>query len=96
MTFQALPATDNPEMALLLCSARVQMDAPQAAKLESLLTGALDRERVLRLAEAHKVLPLLFQHLNGVRPDLVPEPIAVELKNQARLSPAATWCERAS
>src|SRR5438067_1581793 len=72
------------EMELLLCCARVCMNVPQAEKLEALLTRPLDWERVLTLAEANKVLPLLFRHLNGVRPDVVPEAISIELKNRAR------------
>lgn len=62
----------HPEMDLLLCCARLQLDEERAVHLRGLLNAQLDWEKLLRLAGAHGLQPLLYHHLRSCGRDLVP------------------------
>jgi hypothetical protein len=60
------------EIELLLCCARVELDAEGAARLRHLAQAAPDWEQLLRSALRHGTMPLLYHHLKRTCPDLVP------------------------
>lgn len=64
-----------PEMQLLVCCARRQMGAEEAAYLQALLRAPLDWDRVVGLAGRHKMLPLLAWHLKSEMA-AIPRPVA--------------------
>jgi hypothetical protein len=88
------PAGPPPEVELLLACARTHLEESAAARLNRLLAGPLDWERMLRLARGHGVLPLLARHLGAAPPGLVPattrEALAEEFRRGARRSFALT------
>jgi hypothetical protein len=61
-----------PEARLLLCAARLALDHERRAEFQALLRGPLDWPRVLALASAHGLVPLLYGHAEDVAPDAVP------------------------
>src|SRR5258708_4194656 len=83
MVSSALAVTNQPELELLLCCARVSMDAERAMKIETLLAHPINWERVLHLAEINKLVPLLHYHLHAIRPDAVPIAILSGLRDRA-------------
>jgi hypothetical protein len=70
-----LAAGLRPEVALLVCCARVAMDPATAARLRELVAGRLDWARVLGLGTSQGMLPLLHRHLS---------PLAVGLPGDVR------------
>ena len=62
----------RPESALLLTCARASVDAVQRKRIWALVSGPLDWDLVLRLADRHGLQPLLHSHLNAVCPEAVP------------------------
>ena len=65
-------AAKSPESALLLTCARASLDDAQKNRIQQLVSGSLDWDLVLQLADRHGLQPLLHSHLNAVCPDLVP------------------------
>jgi hypothetical protein len=66
-------AGESPESALLLTCARASLDEVQKKRIQDLVSGSLDWDLVLQLADRHGLQPLLHSHLNFVCPDAVPE-----------------------
>ncbi|MDQ3472225.1 MAG: nucleotidyltransferase family protein [Acidobacteriota bacterium] len=64
---------DSPESALLLTCGRASLDETQKKRIQQLVSGSLDWDLVLQLADRHGLQPLLHSHLNAVCPDAVPE-----------------------
>ena len=62
----------RPEDALLLCCARAWTDAESVERIAALLQHDLDWEYLLRMAQWHALIPLLFWHLNATCPEAVP------------------------
>jgi len=65
-------AAASAEAALLLTCARASLDEVQQTRIQELVSGSLDWELVLQLADRHGLQPLLHSHLNVVCPDAVP------------------------
>ncbi|HLJ56553.1 MAG TPA: nucleotidyltransferase family protein, partial [Chthonomonadaceae bacterium] len=61
----SITAKPLPEVELLICCARAHMDDASAERLAALLDNPLDWELVIRLAEAHKIVPVVSHHLGG-------------------------------
>ncbi|MGH7443663.1 MAG: hypothetical protein ACREKM_02245, partial [Longimicrobiales bacterium] len=59
---RTLPVRDaaTPELQLLLSCARRQLTTADAARLRAVAATALDWQRVLTLARAHRLRPLLY------------------------------------
>jgi len=55
-------------MELLLCCARTSVEAEQAEHLKILLKETLDWQYLMRMADIHGVVPLLYRSLHGCRP----------------------------
>jgi hypothetical protein len=70
----------RPEVELLLCSARRDLDARAAERMRALLGSALDWNYLLRTARSHGLTPLVFRHLNAVGSQGVPPPVLQQLR----------------
>ncbi len=64
---------NDPEILLLLYCALHRGAQSMQANIQTLLSGAIDWERLLHLAEEHRVTPLLWWNLQRLDPTLVPE-----------------------
>lgn len=71
----------RPEDELLLCCARTDVNPEIRDKVLSLIKNGLDWDYLLNLASRHRLMPLLYHNLNSVCPELVPEDILCELKD---------------
>src|ERR1051325_2480634 len=69
-----------PENEILVCIARKTLSEDRLAHLHSLLDGELNWEYVCEKADQHRLLPLLYHHLNATSPQKVPAPILDALK----------------
>ncbi|HVF54769.1 MAG TPA: nucleotidyltransferase family protein [Pyrinomonadaceae bacterium] len=70
----------RPEHELLLCVARVRVDARTAARINELLGLPLDWDYLLELARRHAVRPLVYWQLQTTAPHAVPAPYLRKLK----------------
>jgi hypothetical protein len=78
-----VPAADTcPEIQLLLCCARTDVDAERAEQIRTLLRGDLDWAYVIRTAHQHRVMPLLYWNLHATCPEAVPETILAQLRHR--------------
>jgi len=68
------------EQQLLLNCAGTASDPEKVKRIAALAHECIDWEHLVGLAVQHRVLPLLFQNLNRICPDLVPKPILQRLK----------------
>ncbi len=69
----------RPEAEVLLCIARLHLDAIARTALERLCHAGLDWADLISLAARHRLLPLLYRHVNAVAPLAVPRVAFVEL-----------------
>jgi hypothetical protein len=67
-----LPGRGSAEVELLLRLARVDLGSDEEAPVERLLSGPIDWDRFLRLAECHRLLPLCARHLTRIAPGRMP------------------------
>jgi hypothetical protein len=77
-------AETRAETELLLCCARTHLDAKTPERLRSLLRQDLDWQYLIRTAEMHGVMPLLYSSLHRTCPEAVPKSSLHELKNRYR------------
>jgi hypothetical protein len=82
-----LPAAGNnsPELALLLCVARVKLPPETQSAVRDLLAEALDWERVLLLAARHGLEPLLYHHLHAWAKERVPAGAMQALREESKI-----------
>jgi hypothetical protein len=73
--------TNKPEIELLLCCARSKMDEQTKVKVESLVSQEIDWDFLLEIAIKHKLLPLLYYHLNTINVKSIPPEIITFLRN---------------
>lgn len=73
--------TTLPEVELLLSCARSQINPENIACIKELCQKNIDWDYLLRMAGRHGLMPLLYQNLNSVCPQDVPEGIFNKLKN---------------
>jgi hypothetical protein len=73
--------TGRPEDELLLRCARVSRTPEDNRRIGALLREETDWKYLLRVAREHRVVPLLFSHLNATCPEAVPETVLNELRN---------------
>jgi hypothetical protein len=71
-----------PEVELLLCSARTEVCAERAARINALLQQPLDWEYLLDMAFRHALAPLLYRQLNRAASKAVPEPHLARLREE--------------
>ena len=65
---------------MLLCCARTVSEPADTERLRALLRLPLVWEDILRLAEFHRLLPLLDRHLEEAEPEAVPAPVRAVLQ----------------
>ena len=70
----------RPEVELLLLCARTQMDPKRAARVETLLQENIDWDCLLKTAQEHGVIPLLYWNLNAACPEAVPKATLNQLR----------------
>ena len=78
----------QPEAALLIACARVPVDGPHVVRIRQLVRAGLDWTRVLDLAAAHGMRPLLYHHLNAACADGVPHDVILQLRAFAHMNAA--------
>src|SRR4051812_2277039 len=82
-------ATDSrPEIELLLCCARLQMEAERVAQAFHLLRQSLDWEYLLKTAIRHGVMPLLYRQMSVNFADLAPADFMSRLHDHFYLNAA--------
>jgi hypothetical protein len=72
----------SPETELLLCCARVRMDALRTARIRALCEQPLDWVGLVEVARRHGLDPLLHWHLSSLCPDQLPEEVASRLRER--------------
>jgi hypothetical protein len=78
-----VPAADTrPEVQLLLCCARTDVDSESAEQIRSLLRGDIDWVYLIRTALQHSVMPLLYWNLHATSPKDIPETILDQLRRR--------------
>lgn len=71
----------RPEIELLLCCARTQIDPSTQERIKELLQEKIDWKYLIQTSARHKVMPLLYRSLNTTCPELVPKSILSQLRN---------------
>ncbi len=69
------------EIQLLLCCARIKIDAATSDRIKDLVQQNIDWQYLISLSAKHGVLPLLFSSLNRFGSNAVPENIMTGLRN---------------
>jgi hypothetical protein len=83
LTLRSLPESaleSRPEIELLLCCARTRIDGEIAERMLTLLREDIDWDDVIAIALGHGVMPLLYQNLNRICPQVVPPAILDRLR----------------
>ncbi|MFX0202085.1 MAG: nucleotidyltransferase family protein, partial [Candidatus Hodarchaeota archaeon] len=76
-----LRAVTRPEIGLLLSYSHPRIDSKHAERIKELCQNNMDWDYLLRLADRHGLMPLLFHRLNSICPEAVPGSILSRLKN---------------
>ena len=82
MRSRRLSVSSSREFQLLLCCARTHPNAASRQRFNALIGQNLAWDEVLRLAEYHRLLPLLHCHLQTVPPGAVPAAVHLALQNR--------------
>lgn len=69
------------EVRLILACSRTSRNAGEIDQVRALLREGVDWDRLLRMAQRHRVRPLLFWHLSVACPGAVPEGILKQLRS---------------
>jgi hypothetical protein len=83
--FECLRADLPPEVQLLLCCARMQMDTANAERISALLQENIDWSSLLQMAFRHNVMPLVYRNLEAICPTAIPETARTQLKAQIQV-----------
>lgn len=67
------------EIELLLSSVRIHLDPDTTERIKIFLKQDLDWTYIIQTATFHKVVPLLYQNLNTICPELVPKNVLAEM-----------------
>jgi hypothetical protein len=104
---QASTAARRPEHEILCCCARLRLGPERAERLQVLLLEELDWNYLLRTANFHGVMPLLYHHLEAIGSEVVPQAVMEQLRDQfyrnatgnlfltGELLKILSWCESA-
>ena len=76
------------EAELLLCFARTFQDEETRLRREALLKQKVDWDYLLELALRHRVMPLLYRHLNSFCPEAIPAQFMERLRDYFYLNAA--------
>ena len=72
----------NTEAELLIRCARSGKNSETTAQIVALLRGGMEWEHLLRIADEHSMMPLLFWHLADAPPELVPATVLARLRER--------------
>lgn len=75
-----VPASLPAEYQLVLRCARTVLPSEEATHLRTLTAAGIDWPTLLRLADRHKLMPLVFTHLHRLCPQTVPAPVLQTLR----------------
>jgi hypothetical protein len=81
LTLSQFNAKTRPEVELLLCCARTQIDSITKKKIQTLVKQDIDWSYLIQMSARHGVMPLLYQSLNTVCPQAVPKSVLSKLRN---------------
>ncbi len=62
-----------PELELILCCARTQIDKVKAERIRELVQQKLDWKKVINHAYSNALIPLLYTNLNNIASNVIPE-----------------------
>ena len=69
------------EVDLLLCCASTHIDSEKAERIRILLRQNIDWDHLLKMALAHRVMPLLYRSLSATSGQDVPDAVLGQLNN---------------
>ncbi|MEC4896287.1 MAG: nucleotidyltransferase family protein [Oscillatoria sp. PMC 1051.18] len=75
----------RPELQLILCCARSQINSPIASEIETLLNQDLDWAYLLQIAKHHNVLLLVYHNLQTNYSSFIPSEIFSQLQTYAQI-----------
>ena len=78
------PFNNRIEIELLLYCSCTNLSELNQNKIKNLISQSIDWTYLVQTASFHKVIPLLYQNLNNICPELVPQDILVQLKQLFR------------
>jgi hypothetical protein len=65
----------RPEDEVILCCARTSMDPERADLVKAILRQNIDWKYLMKTAQRHGLIPLLYKNLSDVSPEMVPEEV---------------------
>jgi hypothetical protein len=77
-----IPAGIRPEVELLLCCARTQLNTKTTERIRSLLQQEIDWPYLGEVARQNGVVPLLYKSLRAICREAVPQAVLTELRNR--------------
>ncbi len=79
---QILGANVCPEMQLIICCARTQVDDANAERIKTLVRQAdIDWQNTIKNAYKHGLMPLLYTNLNAIAKEDIPEDVLNQLRS---------------
>jgi hypothetical protein len=73
---------NSPENALLVCIARRSLNDSLVARVTALMAGEVDWTSLCARARQHRLLPLLYYHLNSICPQSVPTAVLDSMRTE--------------
>ena len=77
---RASSVTTSPEIEILLCCASTQIESETASRLKALVQENIDWVKLTKMAQQHRLTPLLYSNLNAICPQAVPKSILNQLQ----------------
>lgn len=81
---QELATSISPEMELLLCCARTNLDLTTVERIKVLLQQNIDFTALISLAGRHRVQPLIYQNIIKYLPELIPQSHFLQMQKECR------------
>jgi len=78
---KARTVSDRPEIELLLCCTRTQIDTATAERIKILIQSKIDWAYLIQTATRHGVISLLYQSLSTTCPEAVPKTNLAQLRD---------------
>lgn len=79
-TQTSTPAT-HPEIELILCCCRTDIDTATTQRIQTLLQQKIDWAYLVQTASRQQLIPLLYRNLQSTCPDAIPQTILKQLRN---------------
>jgi hypothetical protein len=72
----------SPEGELFLCCVQTDLNPIITKRIEALIAGDINWNRLLQIAEKHRLIQLLYSSLNTTCPQAIPQPIFKDLRGR--------------